>query len=174
MPRSYLCTELNQNHVLVRGGVPYDLHMLHDIVKWCHELHEVMAGHGRWDSQDAHHRTASDILSQWRHFAATRQKTATKTHTLKQRITSEAVNKHVRWDSLGLVEVHDAMDDLHWGVPTEERDLVRQLFGGGVRSSARRLAAVLWTLSVLQTVCCSLRFTALFCWTSGFFTSSFI
>lgn len=31
---------------------------------------------------------------------------------------------------LRLVEVHDAMDDLHGRVATEERDLVWKLFGG--------------------------------------------
>lgn len=33
-------------------------------------------------------------------------------------------------NSLGFVKVHDAMDNLHRGVPTEEGDLVRKLLGG--------------------------------------------
>lgn len=70
---AYLCTELYQDHVLVGGGVPYDLHMLHDIIKWRHEFHEVMTGHSSWDRQDAHHGTSSNILSQRGHFATTRQ-----------------------------------------------------------------------------------------------------
>lgn len=48
--------------------------MLHDIIKWCHKLHEVMAHHGGRNSQDAHHGATSYIFSQWCHFAATRQK----------------------------------------------------------------------------------------------------
>lgn len=35
---------------------------------------------------------------------------------------------------LCLVEVHDAMDDLHRWVATEERDLIWKLFGGRVRN----------------------------------------
>ena len=52
-------------------------------------------------------------------------------------------------DSLGLVEVHDPVDDLHRGVPAEEGDLVGEFLGGGVWSLAR-LRSLL--LDVLRTV----------------------
>lgn len=38
--------------------------MLHDIIKWCHELHEVVAGHGGRDGEDAHHGAASHVVGQ--------------------------------------------------------------------------------------------------------------
>lgn len=46
-------------------------------------------------------------------------------------------------DSLGLVEVHDAVDDLHRRVPAEEGDLVGQLLGGRVGRRAGRLGSFL-------------------------------
>lgn len=94
MLRPYLCTELNQNHVLVRRGVPYDFHMLHDIIKRGHKLHEVMAGHSSWDSQDAQHRATSNIFSQRCHFAATIQ-TKKSSVTLKWHIYSALVCTYI-------------------------------------------------------------------------------
>lgn len=167
---SYLRAELNQNHVLVWSWVSYDLHMLHDVIKRCQELHEVVAGHGGGDSQDANHSAASHIFSQWCHFAATRQKTRSRRWN---RRALEAAKKRGGWDSLGLVQMHDAMDDLHRGVAAEERDVVRQLLGGGVRSSARGLAAVLRTFDALWSVWFSLC-APLLCWSTGVSTSSLI
>lgn len=62
---------------------------------------------------------------------------------MKQQIRVGTINMCVPQDSLGLVEVHDAVDNLHRGVPTEEGDLVRQLLGGGVGSNACCFTAVL-------------------------------
>lgn len=43
----HLGAELDKHHVLVGCGVPDYLHVLHNVVEGRHELHEVMAGHGR-------------------------------------------------------------------------------------------------------------------------------
>lgn len=75
-PDAHLGAELDQNHVLVGRGVTDDLHVLHDLVERRHELHEVVAGHGRRDGQDANHGTAADVFGQGRHFTAATQKRA--------------------------------------------------------------------------------------------------
>lgn len=67
--KPYLCTELDKDHVLVRGGIPYDFHVLHNVVERSHELHEVVAGHGGGDGEDAHHGAASHVVRQRRHLA---------------------------------------------------------------------------------------------------------
>lgn len=66
---SYLGAELDEHHVLVGGGVSDDLHVLDHLVEGGHELHEVVAGHGGGDSEDAEHGTAPHILLQGRHLA---------------------------------------------------------------------------------------------------------
>lgn len=65
----YLGAELDEHHVLVWGGVPDDLHMLNHLVEGGHKLHEVVAGHGGRDSEDAEHGTAPHILLQGCHLA---------------------------------------------------------------------------------------------------------
>jgi len=70
--------------------------------------------------------------------------------------------------SLGLVQVHDAVHDLHRRVPAEEGHLVQQLLGG----RAGRLGGILWSFGSLQNF---LRFSVLICWwTARVSTSSFI
>lgn len=65
----YLGAELDEHHVLVWGGVSDDLHVLNHFVEGGHKLHEVVAGHGGGDSEDAEHGTAPHVLLQGRHLA---------------------------------------------------------------------------------------------------------
>lgn len=125
--RSHLGAELDQNHVLVRGGVPDDLHVLHDIVERRHELHEVVAGHGGWNGEDADHGAAPHVFRQRRHFTAGGNETAmtrvrsdlvfTPTRSLLMFLGGLKATSPLRTCFtcflLGLVEVHDPMDDLH-------------------------------------------------------------
>lgn len=43
---------------------------------------------------------------------------------------------------LGLIQMHNTVDDLHRGVPTEKGDVVWELLGGGVWSRARCFTGV--------------------------------
>lgn len=47
---TYLCPELDKDHVLVWGGVSDNAHVLNGRVTGCSELEKVMDGHGGWDS----------------------------------------------------------------------------------------------------------------------------
>lgn len=44
--------------------------MLDDVVEGSHKLHQVMAGHGGGDREDAEHGAAPDVLLQGGHLAA--------------------------------------------------------------------------------------------------------
>ena len=67
---TYLSSECDEDHVLVGGGVSYDLHVFHDVVEGRHQLHEVVAGHGGRHGQDTEHGTAPHVLRQRGHLTA--------------------------------------------------------------------------------------------------------
>lgn len=119
--------------------------MLHDIIKWCQKLHEVVAGHGGRDSQDAHHSAASYIFSQWRHFAGTRQK----------------IHNH-HWNKRELLRLWINMPDgthlvlyrcmIPWMISTEGFPLKKEMWSGSClegESGAAPVASLLsWEPSV--------------------------
>ena len=75
-------------------------------------------------------------------------------------------------DSLGLVEVHDPVDDLHRGVPTEEGDLVGEFLRGRVWCHARLPSLVLDVLSTVWVRPGTPLALAVLCRTTTVFTSS--
>lgn len=72
--------------------------MLHDVIKGCHELHEVMAGHCSRHAEHAKHGAAPHVLSQRRHLAAAKNKHAVTTQLRKR------VRISVRWNKEFIVQ----------------------------------------------------------------------
>lgn len=66
---SYLRAKLYQHHVLVWSGISDDFHVLDHFVEGGHKLHEVVAGHGSRDGEDAQHGAAPHVLLQRGHLA---------------------------------------------------------------------------------------------------------
>lgn len=151
-----LRAELDEDHVLVGGGISDDFHVLHHVVERRHELHEVVAGHGGGHGEDAHHGAASHVVRQRRHLAARGERGA-KLWSRPERYDLSHISKmslegKSRLGSLGLVQVHDAVHDLHRGVPAEEGDVIRQLLGRRVGGGACRITGVPRAFGVLRDI----------------------
>lgn len=127
--------------------------MFHDIIKWCHKLHKVMAGHGGGDSQYAHHSAAPYIFSQRCHFAAKRMKTHnlhwSSREPLKQQVNLSHVTHLVLYRCI-----------MPWTISTEGFPLKKEMWSGSClegESGAAHVASLLsWDPSVAPALLASL------------------